>query len=194
MRTTLLALPLLAFALLGADAPKEVKSARPSDGSHWQKAYPSAKAGYRRVVIHLEAKPDEDDWRVELMVGKVMETDGVNRVGLMGRLEEKTVEGWGYTYLEAPVSDGAFSTKIGVPPGAEFALMFVFAAVIYTAIKPFGAEAQAGYGIGSRLMQSLFLPAMAVAFSAAPMAGQNMGAGHLDRVREAARPVLAALT
>jgi Na+-driven multidrug efflux pump len=61
--------------------------------------------------------------------------------------------------------------------------MFVFTAVIYTAIKPFGAEAQAGYGIGSRLMQSLFLPAMAVALSAAPMAGQNMGAGHLDRVR-----------
>jgi len=74
--------------------------------------------------------------------------------------------------------------KIGVPPGAEFALMFVFTAVIYTAIKPFGAEAQAGYGIGSRLMQSLFLPAMAVAFSAAPMAGQNMGAGYLDRVRD----------
>jgi Na+-driven multidrug efflux pump len=74
--------------------------------------------------------------------------------------------------------------KIGVPPGAEFALMFVFTAVIYTAIKPFGPEAQAGYGIGSRLMQSLFLPAMAVAFSAAPMAGQNMGAGHLDRVRD----------
>ena len=74
--------------------------------------------------------------------------------------------------------------KIGVPPGAEFALMFVFTAVIYTAIKPFGAEAQAGYGIGSRLMQSLFLPAMAVALSAAPMAGQNMGAGHLDRVRD----------
>jgi putative MATE family efflux protein len=73
--------------------------------------------------------------------------------------------------------------KIGVPPGAEFALMFLFTAVIYTAIRPFGAEAQAGYGIGSRLMQSLFLPAMAVALSAAPMAGQNMGAGHLDRVR-----------
>ncbi|WP_411281626.1 MATE family efflux transporter [Gemmatimonas sp.] len=74
--------------------------------------------------------------------------------------------------------------KIGVPPGAEFALMFLFTAVIYTAIKPFGPEAQAGYGIGSRLMQSMFLPAMAVAFSAAPMAGQNMGAGHLDRVRD----------
>jgi Na+-driven multidrug efflux pump len=33
-------------------------------------------------------------------------------------------------------------------------------------------------------MQSIFLPAMAVAFAAAPIAGQNFGAGQHDRVRE----------
>lgn len=77
--------------------------------------------------------------------------------------------------------------KIGVPPGGEFALMFVFTAVNYYVIRDFGAAAQAGYGIGSRVMQSIFLPAMAIAFSAAPLAGQNMGAGHLDRVRETFR-------
>lgn len=77
--------------------------------------------------------------------------------------------------------------KIGVPPGGEFALMFVFTAVTYYVIRNFGAEAQAGYGIGARVMQSIFLPAMAIAFSAAPLAGQNMGAGHLDRVRETFR-------
>jgi Na+-driven multidrug efflux pump len=33
-------------------------------------------------------------------------------------------------------------------------------------------------------MQSIFLPAMAVAFSAAPIAGQNYGARRADRVRE----------
>lgn len=77
--------------------------------------------------------------------------------------------------------------RIGVPPGAEFALMFVFTGVIYYVIRDFGAPAQAGYGIGSRVMQSIFLPAMAVAFSAAPLAGQNMGAGRADRVRETFR-------
>lgn len=146
MRPTLLALPLLAFALLGADAPKEGKQARPSDGSHWQKAYPAAKAGYRRVVIHLEAKPNEDDWRVEVVAGRMMETDGVNRVGLMGRLEEKTVEGWGYTYLEAPVSDGAFSTKIGVPPGQPMVRSFV-------AFPPFGP-----FRYNSRLPVVIYVP------------------------------------
>ena len=73
---------------------------------------------------------------------------------------------------------------IGVPAGAEFALMFVMAAVVYYVIRDFGAAAQAGYGIGVRVMQSIFLPAMAISFSASPLAGQNMGAGNMARVRE----------
>ncbi len=122
MSNTLLCLA-LACSIVTALADEKPK--RASDSSSWEKAYPAPKAGFKRVVIHLEAKPDEGDWRVELMVGKVMETDGVNRVGLMGRLEEKTVEGWGYTYLEAPVSEGAFSTKIGVPSDKPTVQAFV---------------------------------------------------------------------
>ena len=76
---------------------------------------------------------------------------------------------------------------IGVPPGAEFAIMFLTTGVLYYVIRDFGAAAQAGYGIGSRVMQAIFLPAMAVSFSAAPLAGQNVGAGRLDRVRETFR-------
>ena len=66
--------------------------------------------------------------------------------------------------------------NIGLPAGGEFALMFVYIALIYWIIRDFGAAAQAGFGIGSRIMQSIFLPAMAVAFAAAPIAGQNFGA------------------
>src|SRR6266540_1381042 len=36
-------------------------------------------------------------------------------------------------------------------------------------------------------MQAIFLPAMAVAFSVAPIAGQNFGARRADRVRETFR-------
>jgi putative MATE family efflux protein len=71
---------------------------------------------------------------------------------------------------------------IGLPPGGEFALMFLNMAVIYWVIRGFGAEAQAGYGIGTRVMQAIFLPAMAIAFAVAPLAGQNVGAGKFDRV------------
>jgi putative MATE family efflux protein len=75
--------------------------------------------------------------------------------------------------------------RIGLPPGGEFALMFCYLAIIYWVIRHFGSEAQAGFGVGSRVMQAIFLPAMAVAFATAPIAGQNVGGGKYDRVRHA---------
>ena len=77
--------------------------------------------------------------------------------------------------------------KIGLPSGAEFLLLFVLTGLMYFMIRPFGAAAQAGYGLGARVMQSIFLPAMAVAFAASPVAGQNVGAGKPERVRETFR-------
>jgi putative MATE family efflux protein len=74
--------------------------------------------------------------------------------------------------------------NIGLPAGGEFALMFIYMAVVYFVIADFGAAAQAGFSIGGRVMQSVFLPAMAIAFAAGPIAGQNFGAGLHDRVRE----------
>jgi putative MATE family efflux protein len=73
--------------------------------------------------------------------------------------------------------------RIGLPAGGEFALMFAYMAVIYWVIRGFGAEAQAGFGVGGRVMQAIFLPAMAVAFAAAPVAGQNVGARLPERTR-----------
>jgi putative MATE family efflux protein len=73
---------------------------------------------------------------------------------------------------------------VGLPAGGEFALMFIYMAVIYWVIRDFGSEAQAGFGIGSRIMQSIFMPAMAIAFAAGPIAGQNYGGRQHDRVRE----------
>jgi putative MATE family efflux protein len=83
---------------------------------------------------------------------------------------------------------------MGLPPGGEFALMFVYMAVIYWAIRGFGPGAQAGFGVGSRVMQAIFLPAMAIAFATAPVAGQNVGADKPDRVRETFRTAVVVLT
>jgi Na+-driven multidrug efflux pump len=55
--------------------------------------------------------------------------------------------------------------------------------VIYIVIRDFGATAQAGFGIGMRIMQAIFLPVIALAFAATPVAGQNVGAQLFDRVR-----------
>ena len=73
--------------------------------------------------------------------------------------------------------------KIGLPAGAEFALTAVYLFIVYTVCRPFGASAQAAFGIGLRLVQSMFLPVVALAFAAGPVAGQNVGARKADRVR-----------
>jgi putative MATE family efflux protein len=77
--------------------------------------------------------------------------------------------------------------NIGLPAGGEFALLGIYTGVIYWIIRDFGAAAQAGFGIGTRLTQAIFLPAIAIAFGAAPLAGQNFGARRADRVRETFR-------
>lgn len=81
---------------------------------------------------------------------------------------------------------GAILTRlmgIGLPAGGEFGLMSAYLMLIYWITRPLGAAAQAGFGVGGRVMQSLFLPVMAVAFAAAPLAGQNFGARDGERVR-----------
>jgi len=74
--------------------------------------------------------------------------------------------------------------RIGLPAGGEFALMFIYMGMIYWITRRFGPDAQAGFGIGQRITQSMFLPAMAVAFATAPLVGQNYAAGKFVRVRE----------
>jgi putative MATE family efflux protein len=76
---------------------------------------------------------------------------------------------------------------LGVPAAAELTLTFLSTSVIYFAIRDQGASAQAGFGIASRLIQLLTLPALAFALAAAPIAGQNFGAGNFARVRGAFR-------
>jgi MATE family, multidrug efflux pump len=74
--------------------------------------------------------------------------------------------------------------KIGLPAGAEFGLMAAYLFVVYVITRPFGAAAQAGFGIGLRLVQAGFMPVVALGFSVAPVAGQNYGARLTDRVRK----------
>jgi putative MATE family efflux protein len=80
--------------------------------------------------------------------------------------------------------------EIGLPAGAEFGLTAVFMFVVYAVSRPFGAAAQAGFGIGLRLVQAFFLPVVALGFSVAPVAGQNVGARRFDRVRQTLRTAI----
>jgi putative MATE family efflux protein len=74
--------------------------------------------------------------------------------------------------------------RIGLPAGAELGILGIYLIVVYVVIRHFGAEAQGGFAIGARVMQSLILPAVAVGMANAPMVGQNYAAHWPMRVRQ----------
>lgn len=83
---------------------------------------------------------------------------------------------------------------IGVPAGAEFILLFFYILIVYGIIRNFGPAAQAGFGVGVRVMQALFLPVVALSFAIAPVVGQNFGGRRADRVRRAVYSALGLAT
>lgn len=76
---------------------------------------------------------------------------------------------------------------IGLPAGFEFAITAVYLVLVYSIMRPFGASAQAGFGIGMRVIQAGFMPVVALGFAVAPVAGQNFGARQPQRVKDTFR-------
>ena len=80
-----------------ADAAKQVEH------------FPAAEKGQVRQVILLPQLEDEDAAKVELLVGQEVEVD-CNRYFLIGNLEEKDLQGWGYTYWQLDEVKGMAGT------------------------------------------------------------------------------------
>ena len=119
------------------------------------KAFPPAEEGMERFVIVLPHKErgEEDDFRVEIIVGRRMLTDRVNRVRLGNSIEPRTVEGWGYTYYEVTGSSETLSTMMAPPEGAPMVKRFVTAAplqVRYNSRLPIVVYAPKGYEVRYR--------------------------------------------
>lgn len=85
------------------------------------KAFPAAKYGMERFVIGLpdKGRGEEADFRVELIPGKAMLTDGVNQMRHGTSIEPRPLVGWGYTYYEVIGQDVAMSTRMAVPEAGQ---------------------------------------------------------------------------
>ncbi|MFJ3077455.1 MULTISPECIES: serine protease inhibitor ecotin [Pseudomonas] len=80
--------------------------------------YPEAEKGYTRQVIHLPAQPDESAHKLEILAGKTLQVD-CNRQRLAGSLEERTLEGWGYSYYRLDKVGGPATTLMACPDGKK---------------------------------------------------------------------------
>jgi ecotin len=92
--------------------------------SKWEKAYPPADKGMVRHVLHLPTLKDESAAKLELIAGKIIETDGVNQFFFSGKIATQTVEGWGYPRYNVTVGVLG-STMMAAPPDAPKVKKFV---------------------------------------------------------------------
>lgn len=75
--------------------------------------FPKPEANKVQKVIQLNPLENEEDFMVELMIGKKTMTDGCNNYFLIGKLEEKNLEGWGYNYYNFESEGNIASTLKG---------------------------------------------------------------------------------
>lgn len=123
------------------------------------KPFPAATEGMERFVIVLPHKErgEEDDFRVEIIVGKQMLTDGVNLVRLGNTIEPRTLRGWGYTFYEVTGPSETLSTMMAPPEGSPMVEAFVTAAPLhirYNSRLPIVIYAPRGYEARYRIWQA----------------------------------------
>lgn len=82
--------------------------------THDTSMYPEAKDGQERVLINLPKLENEEDYEIELLVGKWAEVD-CNQHNLLGEFEEVTIEGWGYNYFNFESEGEMMSTRMACP-------------------------------------------------------------------------------
>ena len=77
--------------------------------------------------------------------------------------------------------------RIGLPAMIQQSVVSVSMAVIVSLVSRFGAHADAAFGAALRIDHVAFLPALTVGLAVSSLAGQNIGAGRFQRVREVFR-------
>ncbi|MGB0744431.1 MAG: ecotin [Opitutales bacterium] len=86
----------------------------PLQATDYMKAFPPADEGMSRHVLKLPEQKDESNFKVELIVGKTVVTDAVNRYFFASKIEAKTISGWGFTRYEVKQLGPMAGTLMGV--------------------------------------------------------------------------------
>lgn len=74
--------------------------------------------------------------------------------------------------------------SIGLPAGLQQVIVSMGMLTLTSLVNGFGSVVTAAFGVGGRLDQFAFMPAMTVGLSVSALVGQNLGARKYDRVKE----------
>ena len=89
------------------------------------KVFPPAEEGMVRYVLQLPKQTDESAFKVELIVGKTVQVDERNRYFFGGKIEEETVQGWGFTLYKLSKLGPMAGTLMAVDPNAPTVAQFI---------------------------------------------------------------------
>lgn len=142
---------LLSFAITGnAQKVKKLDTEQTKNLS----AFPEATPGMVRHVIFLDKKSNEDLLKVEIIPGKVMNVD-CNHHSLMGKLEEKDLQGWGYTYFEFSSNGQTRSTMMACNKPNEDRFIYGQTQLVrYNSKLPIVIYAPEGYEVKYRIWKA----------------------------------------
>jgi ecotin len=97
----------------------------PGQAADNMKAFPAAGEGMVRYVLQLPPQADESGFKVELVIGKTVETDAANRYFFAGRIEEETIQGWGFPRYAVSKLGPMAGTLMAVDPDAPKVARFI---------------------------------------------------------------------
>lgn len=89
------------------------------------KAFPPAAEGMVRYVLQLPKQADESAFKVELIVGKTVQVDERNSYFFGGKIEEETIQGWGFTRYKVSTLGPMAGTLMAVDPNAPKVARFI---------------------------------------------------------------------
>lgn len=92
--------------------------------SYGMKPYPPAEKGYKRMVIHLPVLANEDNHKLEIIIGKTIKVD-CNHHWFGGQLIEEVAKGWGFPYFILKKVGDTASTLMACPPDKKAQKAFV---------------------------------------------------------------------
>ncbi len=89
------------------------------------KAFPPASEGMVRHVLHLPKQNDESAYKVELIVGKMVQVDEGNRYFFTSKIEEETINGWGFLRYNVSTLGQMAGTLMAIDPNAPKVNRFI---------------------------------------------------------------------
>lgn len=111
-----LLLTLIGSVFMSSSLPAENEDLKP---------YPEAEEGYERYVFRLPKLENEEGLRLNLIVGKTLQLDTINRYFFSGKGERKSIPGWGYSYYHVKEVGPMAGTRAAAPPDAPKVERFV---------------------------------------------------------------------